>query len=382
MHTNETEATLPVTLKNEVVNLSIEVAIRLTVVALLALWCFAIFMPFLLPIIWAIILAVAMARPFNRLVALMGGRRGLAAGIFTLGAIVVLVLPIFGVVDSVVRSAVDMGQQLEAETIQIPPARESVREWPLVGGRVYDAWNLAATNLGEAVSRFTPQIKAIGGWVLEKMRGLLGATVQTVLALIIAGFMLAYAESGLKATRGVMARLGGERGAAMVPLIGATIRSVALGVLGIALVQAIMGGLGMFLVDVPAWGLWTVLILILAIMQLPPLVVLGPVIFWAFANIDNVGIAIVFTVWSLFVSVSDTFLKPLFLGRGLSIPMPVILIGAIGGLILDGFIGLFTGAVVLAVGYELFQAWMHEGPEEEGAPNADSTPPAEATAGA
>ena len=158
-------------------------------------------------------------------------------------------------------------------------------------------------------------------------------------------------------------------------MMAATIRSVALGVLGIALVQATLGGVGMFLVDVPAWGLWTLLILILAVLQLPPLVVLGPVILWAFSASDNLAITLVFTAWSLFVSVSDTFLKPLFLGRGLTIPMPVILVGAIGGLILDGLIGLFVGAVVLAIGYELFQAWVRAAPPNGAAPTVEVAPP-------
>jgi predicted PurR-regulated permease PerM len=295
------------------------------------------------------------------LVGLVGGRRGIAAAIFTLAAIVLIVLPTFRIADSVVRSSVDLAQQMEAETLQVPPARESVRDWPLIGNSLYDSWNLAATNLDAAVARFTPQLRTAGGWVIAKIRGLLGAILHTIIALIIAGFMLTYSQAGERAARGVMGRIGGERGEGIVQITGATIRSVALGVLGVALIQAAMGGIAMFLVHVPGWGVWTILILILAVMQLPPILVLGPVIFWVFSAVDSTMIAIVFTVWSLFVSVSDTFLKPLFLGRGLSIPMPVILIGAIGGLILYGIIGLFVGAVVLAIGYELFQAWMVEG---------------------
>ncbi len=92
--------------------------------------------------------------------------------------------------------------------------------------------------------------------------------------------------------------------------------------------------------------------------QLPPFLVLLPVAIWYFSAADSTVIAVVFLAWCLLVSVSDTFLKPMFLGRGLDTPMPVILIGAIGGLMLHGIIGLFVGAVVLAIGYELFKAWM------------------------
>lgn len=350
-----------------VLDLSVEVAIRLALMAAVALWCFQIFRPFVLPLIWAIILTVALAKPFAGLTRLLGGRRGLAAGVFSLTAIVLTGLVTFQVVDSVVHTSVDLGQKLEAETIQVPPPIESVRDWPLVGDRIYDTWNLAATNMSAAVERFTPQIRAFGGFALAKLRGLLGDTLHTIIALAMAGFMFAYSEGSVKGARRLLRRLGGERGAEMVPLIGATIRSVALGVLGIAVCQAALGGLGMFLVHVPGWGIWTVLILLLAVMQLPPLLILAPVIFWAFSAIDNTVVVIIFTVWSLFVSVSDTFLKPIFLGRGLDVPMPVILIGAIGGLILYGFLGLFVGAVVLAIGYELFMAWMQAGDEGENA---------------
>jgi len=115
--------------------------------------------------------------------------------------------------------------------------------------------------------------------------------------------------------------------------------------------------------DIPGWGLWTVLILILAVAQLPPLLVLGPVIFYAFSIADTTP-AIIFTLWSVLVSMSDGFLKPLFLGRGMEMPMLVILIGAIGGMMLLGILGLFIGAIALAIGYELFMAWLNKDIEQ------------------
>jgi predicted PurR-regulated permease PerM len=138
-------------------------------------------------------------------------------------------------------------------------------------------------------------------------------------------------------------RVAGERGALLPGLVAATIRSVAQGVLGVALVQTLLAGLGMAIYGIPHWGIWTVLVLPLAVVQLPPL------------------------LWALLVSFSDTFLKPLFLGRGVDIPMPVILIGAIGGVMLSGIIGLFVGAVVLAIGWRLLQVWMEVDPRSAAA---------------
>jgi predicted PurR-regulated permease PerM len=98
--------------------------------------------------------------------------------------------------------------------------------------------------------------------------------------------------------------------------------------------------------------------LILAVAQLPPLIILGPAIVYVIATVDSTLTQVLFTIWSLIVSFSDAFLKPLFLGRGMEIPMLVILIGAIGGLMRAGVIGLFVGAVVLALGYSMFKVWM------------------------
>jgi predicted PurR-regulated permease PerM len=141
-----------------------------------------------------------------------------------------------------------------------------------------------------------------------------------------------------------------------------TIRSVANGVVGVAVVQSVLAAAGMLFAGVPAAGLWAVLILILAVAQLPPLLILGPAVVYVFGTSDSTLTMVLFTVWALVISVSDSFLKPIFLGRGMDIPMPVILIGAIGGMLLEGIIGLFVGAVVLAIGFRLFQAWMAQKP--------------------
>jgi predicted PurR-regulated permease PerM len=175
--------------------------------------------------------------------------------------------------------------------------------------------------------------------------------------------LVANAPGGYNITRKILSRLAGEdNGQAYTDLTKATIRSVAQGVLGVAIIQAVLAGLGMFIMDVPGWGLWTMLILVLAIAQLPPILVLGFVIVYVFSVADTTP-AVIFLIYSLIVSASDGFLKPLFLGRGMETPMLVILLGAIGGMILSGIIGLFVGAIVLALGYELFMAWLNQGVE-------------------
>ena len=174
---------------------------------------------------------------------------------------------------------------------------------------------------------------------------------------MIAGVFLAKAKDCHTISIKMFRSVAGERGAELVDLSSATIRSVAQGVLGVAIIQSLLAGVGMLIVGVPGAGFWTFLVLLLAVVQLPPILVLGPVIFYVF-SVSSQTAAVVFAIWSVFVSISDSFLKPLLLGRGVPVPMLVILIGAIGGMMLSGIIGLFVGAVVLSFGFKLFQAWL------------------------
>jgi predicted PurR-regulated permease PerM len=167
--------------------------------------------------------------------------------------------------------------------------------------------------------------------------------------------------------------VAGEHGSLLADLAEATVRSVTRGILGVALIQALLSGVGLLVAGVPGAGIWAVLCLLLAVMQLPILLVLLPIAIYVFSYASTVG-AVAFLVWSIAVGVSDTFLKPMLLGRGIDVPMLIIFVGAIGGFITTGIIGLFLGSIVLAVSYKLFLVWL----EGESAGLA----PEEASAGA
>ena len=150
----------------------------------------------------------------------------------------------------------------------------------------------------------------------------------------------------------------------MQQLIGATIRSVTSGILGVALIQSVLASLGFFVAGLPGAGLWAVIFLIAAILQVSVLV-LVPAVIYMFA-ISSATKAVIFLVWCLFVALVDNFLKPLLLGRGVAVPMAVVFLGAIGGFVLLGLIGLFIGAIVLSIGYKLFLAWLNQIPAAVG----------------
>jgi len=343
-----------------------EVAIRLFIVAALAYWCFLIFAPFLMPLVLGIVIAVALSPLFSWFESLLGGRRKLAGTLFILVGIGALVVPSFLLSESFFEGVRWLSVQENKDAIAVPPPPAEVADWPLIGDRVHGMWTDMSENLEGTLGQFRPQVRSFSSWLLSTLTGFGQAILLTIVAIVIAGVMLMHPEGGSGRARALGLRLGGVQGEAAVDLATQTIRSVANGVLGVAVVQAVLAAIGLSLADVPAAGLWAGLVLILAVAQLPPLVILGPAIVYVAATSDSTLTQVLFTIWSLMVSFSDAFLKPMLLGRGLDIPMPVILIGAIGGMLRAGILGLFVGAVVLATGYKMFMAWMEQTEAQQG----------------
>jgi len=338
----------------------LDAAIRISLLALLVLWCFNIVRPFIMPVLWGAIMAVAIYPLFVKAYAAFGGRQKLTATLITLLALAILITPTVMLSGSMIESSKTLSEQLDAGTLVVPPPSETVKDWPLIGEKTYGIWKLFSTNLEAALGKFKPQVEAVGKWFISAAAGVGGGILMFIISIIIAGAFLVYGRSGSEAVVKVTGRVLGDRGGReFVELASATIRSVAQGVLGVALIQSILAGIGLLVMGVPYAGVWAALVLLLAIIQLPPLLILGPIVVYEFSVAETVP-AVIFMVWSMLVSVSDGFLKPLFLGRGMDIPMLVILLGAIGGMMLSGIIGLFVGAVVLAVGYTLFTTWLEQ----------------------
>ena len=331
--------------------------VQIAAVVILAIWCLQIIAPFISIILWGMIIAVALYPIQQSLAGKLGGREKLSATLFVLLGIAILVVPAWILAESSVTSLKSVGEQLNSGTVSISPPDESVAEWPLIGERVYDFWNSAAINLEETLNKFGDELKSLGRQVVSFAGSMAIGILQFVVSIIIAGVFLVGAEGGYRTSLKFSSSLAGDRGEELTDLAVATIRSVAKGVLGVAIIQALLSAIGLVAIGVPAAGIWTFAVLLLAIMQLPPIIVLAPIAIWVFSVADTVP-ATIFAVYALIVSASDGFLKPLFLGRGMEIPMLVILLGAIGGMILSGIVGLFVGAIVLALGYQILMAWM------------------------
>ncbi len=241
--------------------------------------------------------------------------------------------------------------------IKIPGPKPSVADWPLVGDKLYEVWTLFATNLEKAIQTFMPQIKSGLTSLLGMVGGALGSLLLSILSLAIAAGFMTYSESLASGLSTIAVRTAGDNAKSWTTLIAATIKSVLLGVVGVAAIQALLIGAGFFIFGVPAAGLLTLILMILCIAQLPALLAVLPVIGYMYMTQDT-STATMFTVWVVVAALSENLFKPMLMGRGVDVPMPVILLGAIGGMLFYGIVGLFLGAVILAIWYELFVWWL------------------------
>jgi predicted PurR-regulated permease PerM len=339
---------------------ALEATIRIGIVVLLAAWCYQIVQHFIVPVIWGIIIAIATYPGYRWMRIMLGGRPGLAATFYTLLVLVVLVVPAVMLSGTLVDSAQSLATQLRAGTWAIPPPPEGVGKWPLIGNWLERFWGLASENLGAALHMIEPQLKTVGTWLLSAAAGAGFGILQFAVAIIIAGVLQAHASSAHHAAHAVVTRFAGERGAEIADLAEATVRSVARGILGVALIQTLLAGLGFLIAGVPGAGFWAMLCLLFAVVQIGISPITIPIVIYVFSTADVVT-GVLFLIWNVFVTLLDNILKPILLGRGVEVPMVVIFVGAIGGFLASGIIGLFVGSVVLVLGYKLFLAWLNEG---------------------
>ncbi|WP_233833792.1 AI-2E family transporter [Paraburkholderia sp. ZP32-5] len=344
----------------------LDVLIRAGLIAVLASFCFRIFAPFLNLMVWAIILAITLYPLQVRLRGPLGGKDGLIATLIILVAFTVILVPTYLLGVAVAASIERAMEVFKSGSFQIPPPAESVAAWPLVGQRVYDFWAQASTDLTGLLQKFAPQLKELGLALLSAVTGLSAGLLVFFLALIVAGILMAHGDKGYHSTVQIASRISGpDNGRQIADLCTATIRAVAQGVVGIAFIQMLLIGVAFVVMGIPAAGLLALAVLLIGIMQLPATLITIPVIVFVIVTKGVSTATIIFSVYVFVAGLADNVLKPLLLGRGVAVPMPVVLIGALGGMVTGGVIGLFIGPVMLAVGYQLFWRWVKDQPQAE-----------------
>jgi len=347
---------------NKISNNSVyDITIRLFILILIVAWCLMIMLPFVSIILWSMILALAMFPLHSILAKKMGGRPKLASFIIIFSILVVIFLPTWLLIDSLFDQVKDLKASYDSGTLTIPPPEEKVKEWPIIGDKLYATWQSASDNLGQFIIKYKDQLTGIGSKIGKGILGAAGGIIQIMAALIIAGILLAIGGTG-EEIRKFFRKLAGKKGDEYADIILKTVANVVKGIIGVALILALLHGILFMLAGVPYAGIWTLLAFVLAVLQIPLFFITLPVIIYMFAT-KEIGPAIMWTALLFVAGLSDNVLKPILLGKGAPVPMLVIFIGVIGGFIFSGFIGLFTGAIVLSIGYKLFIGWINSNNE-------------------
>ena len=334
--------------------------IRLGLIALMAVLCFRIFTPFLALMVWALILAIILYPLHQRLARRLGGKQGRAATVIVVVGVLLIGIPLVMLGESFAVHIHGLNEAYENQTLAVPQPDPGVADWPVVGKRVYAAWQAAATNLPAFVETNNATFKSAGRRVVSAAANTATSVLLFLGSLIVAGIMMAWGESGSAALRRILRRLSGPaKGPDLQKLSTMTVRSVAAGVIGTAFIQALLLGVGFKFAGVPGAGVLALAAMIAGILQLPPLIIALPVVAYLWVGGDGSTAGnIVWSIYLVLAAMADNVLKPLLLGRGVDAPMPVVLIGALGGMISAGLVGLFVGSVVLALGYQLFMEWV------------------------
>ncbi len=336
-----------------------DTVIRLLLILLITGWCFLIIQPFSSIILWSLILGIALHPLHEKLSAALRGRPKLASVILVVSFFVIIIIPCWLLIDSAVGEAKHLKAIYDNQMLVVPPAPENVKDWPLIGDKLYSYWQAATENLEDFLTKHQEDLLALGGRLMKIIIDGTGGIIQLILAVAIAGVILCMGQ-----TRGFVTnffrKVGGSKGDTLASVSYKVIGNVVKGILGTAFIVALLHGIVFMLAGVPYSGIWTIAIFVLGIVQVPSLLITGPMIVYLFVEKET-GPAIAWSVTLLVVGLSDNVLKPILLGKGAPVPMVIIFIGAIGGVLLSGIIGLFTGAVVMALGYTLFNAWIHDG---------------------
>ena len=351
-------------LEQRVASSLMDVLIRAGLILVMAMLCYQIFSPFLTLMVWALILAVTIYPLHQALARKIGGKQGLAATLLVVVGVVLIVAPTAMLMSSLGDSVHQLVNDVQNNALKIPAPRPGVEAWPVVGKQIHDVWSKAHADLPALVQSLQPQIGELAKTALGFVASIGSGLLQFMASFIIAGFIMAFGQSGSRASRAIFERLvGNARGSEFASLSTATIRAVALGVIGVALIQAIIVGMALLVAGVPWAGVLAGIVLVLGIAQVPALIVTLPAIGYIWSSGDySTAAAIAYTVVLFLSGLADNVLKPLMLGRGVDAPMPVILLGALGGMAAAGILGMFVGATLLTLGYQIFMGWVAANP--------------------
>jgi predicted PurR-regulated permease PerM len=347
--------------------------LRLVALAVLGIACLQVVFPFVGALTWAVIIAISVWPAFVWSSNQMGHKPVLAAMLCTVVLVLLLVVPFALMAASLGQAVPDVARlvgDLTGKSLPAPPA------WltgvPLVGPLVSDAWRSAAADIPGVLERLAPGAEQAGVWALSQGAGIALAVLEFLFAILISGLLLVTADRASVFAEQIVTRLNIGGGGRLVTTVVMTIRSVSIGIVGTAAIQAMIAALGFAVAGVPGVALLGFLTFLIALVQLPTLLVWAPSALWLYVDgqtAAGIGLAI---YGAVIVNSVDNVLRPWIISRGARVPFALIFIGVIGGLLAWGMIGLFIGPTFLAVAYSLVLTWLGEAVEAKPPPPSPS----------
>ena len=337
----------------------IETSLALLLLLILLFNLYTVLSVFLGVFTYAIIFSVSFAGLFESLVRLLKNKRKLAAFIYALLLIAIIALPFIYIISALGDYAAKAELWInDFQTNGVPPLPTWVAELPSVGKKITDFWQHLQADPSGTIAAYEPQIKEVLQRLISGGAGLIGATLEFIVGIIISAILLASGEKTLQPVYLTMQNLVGPvDGPALVDATGRAVKGVAVGVMGTAFVAALFAWIGFAIAGISfAVGL-TALTFFLVVIQVGPVLVFIPAAIWLFTT-GQTGMGIFISIYTLVVMIPiDNILKPVLIAKSGKLPILVLFLGVIGGMVAWGFTGMFKGAIILAVFYTIFNSW-------------------------
>lgn len=345
--------------------LRLESALTVTAIALVVAGCLLILAPFISALLWSLILSFCTWGLYERVLGWVRGRRTLAALLMTVGLCLVLVIPLLLVVLTLGDNLRNLGSAFR-HTLEtgIPPAPLWLGRLPLVGTRLADYWGSVYQTHGangeDVLAWLETRASPISSWLLQRGLDFGQALIQLTLVVMVAFFLYRDGAAAASWLRAGMERLAGQRAHTLVDLAGNTVKGVVYGLLGTAILQGLLAALGFLLAGVPGPLFLGVVVSAVSIVPFGPPLVWFPASLWLLHEGQTTWAIFMFLWGFLLISTIDNVVRPYLISQGSSLPFILVLLGVIGGLLAFGFIGVFLGPTLLAVGYAMLGKWVRE----------------------
>lgn len=333
---------------------------QIAFVVLILLGGLLVLLPFFATILVAAVVCITTWPFYTYLLRAVGGRDVIAALLMTLLLIAIIVVPMVFFAENIthgINMLMENLKNLKQEGVAAHPP-EWLQTIPILGEYADKAWSRITQLSQEELRNAMRQLLGPAQRVLTQVAGLVGEGIFQLLVMVFIAFFF-YRDGHTYAVRLQIGaqRLGGDFGAQLLTLSHKTVSAVMLGLVGTAAAQALVALIGFLIAGVPGALLLTAATFFLSMIPFGPVFVWGGAAYWLNAQ-GQTGWAIFMLLYGIFVISSvDNFVKPWLISRGASLSLLIVALGVVGGALAFGFIGIFLGPTLLALGQMLIQTW-------------------------